>query len=162
MWYKILFYITVPNLEAIWLHLGELWAKNHSKAPQNGIFSCSENIWTFITWQQQMVYSWNLPHLCISMRPFIWHKIGASETGGKWAWLKNNQKMLQSSQTSHFNLTLKQFEKRYEGRVSFTIIFNHLTLVLIAIEGEGECPPRKGVGLSTYSTLELEHFFKND
>ena len=33
IWYKILFCITVPNLETIWLHLGELWAKNHPKAP---------------------------------------------------------------------------------------------------------------------------------
>ena len=30
---------------------------------------------------------------------------------------------------------LKQLQKRYEGRVLFTVIFNHLTLVLSAIEG---------------------------
>ena len=35
-----------------------------------------------------------------------------------------------NSPTFHFNLTEKQFEKRYEGRVFLTVIFNHLTLVL--------------------------------
>ena len=38
------------------------------------------NIWTFITWEPQMLYRWNLPRLCIFMRPFIWHKNwGASQ-----------------------------------------------------------------------------------
>ena len=85
--------------------LGELWPKNHPRAPKNGIFCCSENIWTFITWKPQMLYLWNLPGLCISMRPFIWQKIGVPPIGRRRAWPKNNQKMLQISQTFHFNLT---------------------------------------------------------
>ena len=105
VWCKILACITVPNLKRIWLHLGELWPKNHPKAHKAGTFCWSENIWILITWQPQIVYSWNLPHLCISMRPFIWHKIGASPTVGNWAWSKTPPKMAPNSQTFNFNLT---------------------------------------------------------
>ena len=102
---KILFCITVPYQKRIWHHLGELQPKNHPKAPQNDIFGWSENISTFIIWQPQMLYSWDLPGLRISMRPFIWHKTGASPTGGNWAWPKNHTKMPPNSLTFNFNLT---------------------------------------------------------
>ena len=43
----------------------------------------------YITWQPQMLYQWNLPGLCISMRPFICPNIGASSIRRKRAWSKN-------------------------------------------------------------------------
>ena len=54
----------------------------------------------------------------------------------------------QNSLTFHFNLTEKQFEKRYEGQVFLTVVFNHLTLVLtkrcgglrVPNEGKGGVP----------------------
>ena len=71
MWYIMLVWIAVPSFKRIWPNLGELWPKNHEKAPKNGIFCWLENIWKFITWQPQMLYLWNSPRLCISMRPSV-------------------------------------------------------------------------------------------
>ena len=56
------------------------------------------------------------------------------------AYPKNHQKMSQNSRTFHFNFTSKQFEKRYEGRVFFTVFLNHLTLVMSNIGGDGRAP----------------------
>ena len=44
-----------------------------------------EKFWKFLTWQPQMLYSWNLPRLCIFMRPSIWQKIEACLIGRKRA-----------------------------------------------------------------------------
>ena len=67
--------------------------------------------------------------------------------GGQKAHPKSLPKMPRHSQAFHVNLTYKQFEKRSAGRVFFTVIYNHLTSVLSAIESEGECPPpRRGGG----------------
>ena len=64
-------------------------ARKSPKAACNCSFCWLENIWKFMTWQPQTLYSWNLPQLCIPMRPFIWQKIGAWLIRHRKAWLKN-------------------------------------------------------------------------
>ena len=117
--------VTVPNLKRIWLHFGELWPKNYPKAPQNGILGCLENIWTFITWKPQTLYSWNLPWLCNSMRPFVWHKIGLPTIGGKWTWLKTPPKCHEIHKlltlTSHKNSLKNAIKLQFFLLASLTI-----------------------------------------
>ena len=38
---------------------------------------------SFLTWQPQILYSWNLPRLCVFIRSFIYQKIGVSLIGCK-------------------------------------------------------------------------------
>ena len=44
-----------------------------------------------------MLWRWNLPGLCIFMRPFIWHNIWALPLGRKRAWSKNLWKKAKKS-----------------------------------------------------------------
>ena len=56
------------------------------KAPKNGTFWGSENIWALITWQPQMLWRWNFSGLCISIRPFILQNIWVSPLGCGRMW----------------------------------------------------------------------------
>ena len=87
--YIILHCITGKNVVQIRLDLGLQSIKNHPKAAKNPTFCCYEKLWKHMTWQPQILYWWNLPGLCISMKPFIWPKIGVLPIKGKRAWSKS-------------------------------------------------------------------------
>ena len=65
------------NFGKIWQYLGELGPKKLPKRAISWMLHCHKNIWKFITWQPLMPYWWNLPRLCIFMRPLVCQKIGA-------------------------------------------------------------------------------------
>ena len=48
-----------------------------------------KNFWKFITWEPQMLGRWNLPQLCIFMRPSIWQKIWPWPIGRGRVWPKS-------------------------------------------------------------------------
>ena len=60
-----------------------------SKKPPKGtiwwMLNWYKTLWKFITWQPQMLYSWNFPQLGIFLRPSIWQKIEAWLIGRKRA-----------------------------------------------------------------------------
>ena len=123
MWCKIFLCIPVPNLKRIWLHFGgggELWPKNHPKAPKNGIFYWSENNWTFITWQPQMSYRWNLPRLYISMRPFITQKLESHPWGVRGRTQKTAKKCHEIHQVC--NLTSRKNSLKNAMKVGFFLL----------------------------------------
>ena len=56
-------------------NIGPYWgSKDPKKTPKKGSFVFAESerkIWKSLTWQQQMLYWWNLPQLCIFIRVLI-------------------------------------------------------------------------------------------
>ena len=58
----------------------EVTVPKPSKWAISWMLHCHQTIWKSITWEIQMLQTWNLPRLCISIRPFIWRKIwGATQ-----------------------------------------------------------------------------------
>ena len=104
--YSTLHYISGKNVLQIGLDLA-LWSiKNHPKAAKTPTFCCYEKLWKYITWQPQMLYQWNFPGLCISMRLFIWPKIWALPIKLKRAWSKN---FLKSTTQWAFSVNFLEF-----------------------------------------------------
>ena len=70
--------------------LGELGPKTpRPKWPNSWMLHRTKNFWKFITWELQMLWRWNLPRLCIFIRPSIWQNIWTSPIGSGRAWPKN-------------------------------------------------------------------------
>ena len=87
------------NFSKIGPHLGELRPKNPPKWAISWMLHRHENISNFLTSQPQMLQRWNLPRLCTSMRPLIWHKnLGVTQR----AWQGVIQKLPKISQKFSF------------------------------------------------------------
>ena len=78
-----------PNFNKIEPYFGEKGPRNSQKGPISWLPHCHENIWKFITLEPQMAERWNLPQLCIFMRPLLWQNIWAWDEGCGKTWLKN-------------------------------------------------------------------------
>ena len=75
--YSFFFLNNTPgeNFIKIGQHLKKLGPKKPPKRAISWMLNQHEKLWKFITWQPQMLYSWNLPRLCIFLTPSIWRKI---------------------------------------------------------------------------------------
>ena len=85
---------------------------------RGGLCLLSPGMKTFAKWKLQNYKSdENEAYMaCTSLAPFISKKTcGCQSLDGRGAHTKNNQKMPWNSQNFHFNITQKQFKKRYKG-----------------------------------------------
>ena len=127
--------------DCIW---GELWPKNYPKDPQNGFFGCSENVEPWQLTNHKCYTNETYHHYVSSWDLSFGTILELFPHGGKWVWSRNHSKKPQNSWTFNLDLTSKQFEKRYEGVVFFTVNLNHLTLDVTIVGYVIEFPPRRG------------------
>ena len=78
-----------PNFKKFEPYLGVKGPRNPQKGPISWLLYRYENIWKLITLEPEMLCWWNLPRVCIFMRPFTWPKIGACPLGRRKTWPKN-------------------------------------------------------------------------
>ena len=62
-------------------YLGQKGPRNPLKKSISWMLHCHKNISNFITWKPQMLYRWNLPPLCTSIRRIIGRKLRCSLQG---------------------------------------------------------------------------------
>ena len=84
-------------MEYLWPKFQQIWAifgvERAKKPPKRAHFMAAasprKHLKILETLEPQMLSWWNLPQLCITMRPLIWKKNGASPIGRRSAWSKN-------------------------------------------------------------------------
>ena len=81
-----------PNFNKFELYLGEKGPRNLQKRPISWLLHHHKNILKFITLEPQMLSWWNLPGLCITIRTFIWKKLGRGQQGVKGRGQKTSEK----------------------------------------------------------------------
>ena len=111
------------NFSKIGPYLGELGPKNAQKWAISWMLHRHENISNFLTSQPQMLQRWNLPRLCTSMWPLIWHKNWGVT---KRAWEGVIQKLPKISQK--FRFLAEFFWNFYISQKTVTYVVSYLPL----------------------------------